>query len=464
MQNRKNEIVIVPLGPDDGSLMTLGACEAVRKAGRVILRTERHGAVHLPVFEGISFETLDALYDQYEDFDDLCLAVSDYLIRQAQEGDLCYAVSDPLSDATVKKLIQSLPDSVQVRILGGVPLSANVLAAAAPLGGDFCTDNVHIYTAMALEGRRVQAEPQVICEINDRILASDVKLWLSDLYEDDTEVAFLENAGTESPEVRLIRLMDLDRQPGYDHRTAVFVPEIDVLKRKRAGYEDLVKVIAYLRSPDGCPWDRAQTHRTLRRYMIEEACEAADAMGTEDSEKIADELGDVLLQVVLNAQIGAEHRDFTDRDVTSAITRKMITRHEHVFGTARADTPDAVMDVWESAKKKEHGKQSTYERVKELPESLPTLLKTQKMLKRESQGTGKKLDTEAAREQILKILSASPLTETGLALCLKSLCVMAEAGGLDAESALREHLAVHLEQLKEGSTDSEARKEGDRDE
>ena len=91
MQNRKNEIVIVPLGPDDGSLITLGACETIRKAGRVILRTKQHGAVQLPVFKGISFETLDELYDKYEDFDELCDAAAEYLIRQALRGDLCYA-------------------------------------------------------------------------------------------------------------------------------------------------------------------------------------------------------------------------------------------------------------------------------------------------------------------------------------------------------------------------------------
>ena len=107
------------------------------------------------------------------------------------------------------------------------------------------------------------------------------------------------------------------------------------------------------------------------------------------------------------------------------------------------------MDVWEAVKKQEHGEQSAYERIKELPESLPTLLKTQKMLKRESQGMGQKLDADAAREQILSVLSAeTPLTEKNLARCLESLCLMAEAGGLDAESSLREHLSVRTEQLK----------------
>lgn len=105
--------------------------------------------------------------------------------------------------------------------------------------------------------------------------------------------------------------------------------------------------------------------------MIEEACEAADAMDGGDEMKMADELGDVLLQVVLNSCIGAEHRAFTDRDVTSMAAHKMITRHEHVFGKAKAENAQAVVSVWENAKKKERGEQTALERVLDVPLSLP---------------------------------------------------------------------------------------------
>lgn len=185
-----------------------------------------------------------------------------------------------------------------------------------------------------------------------------MKLWLGDLFDDETTVYFLENAAEPGATARPIELCELDRQDHYDHRTAVLVPRISVYDRSRASYEDFVQVISRLRAPGGCPWDRAQTHHTLRQYMIEEACEAADAMDGGDEMKMADELGDVLLQVVLNSCIGAEHRAFTDRDVTSMAAHKMITRHEHVFGKAKAENAQAVVSVWENAKKKERGEQT----------------------------------------------------------------------------------------------------------
>ncbi|MBQ8093624.1 MAG: hypothetical protein IJ242_08630 [Clostridia bacterium] len=445
-----NEILIVPLGPDDGSLLTVGAIEALQQSEKVILRTGRHGAVKMPFFARIAYDTFDALYDSNSDFDELCESAANYLIAQAENRNICYAVPDPAGDATVRILLEKVPETVKVRVLGGVSLADNIRAASAVVGTWTRPEHYHVYFAMTLNERRVQMEPQVICEINDRMLASDVKLWLSDLYDDDTEILFFPNAAEAMPEPRRICLYDLDRQPYYDHRSAVFVPETDVMTRSRAGYEDFVKIIEYLRSPDGCPWDRAQTHKTLRRYMIEEACEAAEAMGTDDDAKIADELGDVLLQVVLNAQIGAEHRSFTDRDITTAITRKMISRHEHVFGTAKAETPEATSAVWEHAKEREHGKQTVYERVADLPETLPVLLKAQKMLKREAQTGVKKMDAFDAGARVKAILEQpDKMTEERLGLCLEALCEIAESCGLDAESSLRERLRGQLEQLKD---------------
>ena len=125
--------------------------------------------------------------------------------------------------------------------------------------------------------------------------------------------------------------------------------------------------------------------------MIEEACEAADAMDGDDEMKMADELGDVLLQVVLNSCIGAEHRAFTDRDVTSMAAHKMITRHEHVFGKAKAENAQAVVSVWENAKKKERGEQTALERVLDVPLSLPALMRGQKIVRtRGGRGRGRR--------------------------------------------------------------------------
>ena len=444
-------ITIAALGPDCGSMLTFGAFEAMEKAQCLVLRTARHGAAQLLSERGIAFETLDALYEQTEDFDELCAYAAKKLIARAKEnGGLCYAVSEPVSDATVRALGRALPEGFALRVVGGLTLSACAAAAVIPFGVD--TENLRTLTALSLGDHRPEGDcPMVITEIDNRYLAGDVKLWLSDLFDDEMTVYFMENAAGSEAKAEPIALCDLDRQAHYDHRTAVLVPAVSVYERSRASFEDFVKVIARLRAPGGCPWDRAQTHHTLRQYMIEEACEAAEAMDGDNPDKIADELGDVLLQVVLNSCIGAEHRDFTDRDVTSMAARKMITRHEHVFGKAKADSASAVISVWENAKKKERGEQSALERVREVPSSLPALMRAQKSVRRLAQARGEKPEVSALAQKAAAAaqqLTAQGAGEAQLADTLMAVCALADAMGLDAECALRAGIArliAHLE-------------------
>lgn len=444
-------ITIAALGPDSGEMLTLGALEAMRQADALVLRTARHGAAEVITQQGIEFKTLDALYERSEDFDELCRLAADALVRKAKTcANLCYAVSEPGSDATVRALAGALPGDVTLRVVGGVSLADCAACAVIPFGVN--TENLRTITALSVQELRVQADsPQVITEIDNRYLASDVKLWLSDLFEDEMTVYFLENAAQPGAAARPIQLCELDRQAHYDHRTAVLVPRVSVYERSRATYEDFVEVISRLRGPGGCPWDRAQTHHTLRQYMIEEACEAAEAMDGDDDMKIADELGDVLLQVVLNSCIGAEHRAFTDRDVTSMAAHKMITRHEHVFGKAKADSAQAVTSVWENAKRKERGEQTALERVLDIAPSLPALMRAQKAVRREQQAKGETRDLKAAVEQARRAVDALAKEGAGeeeLGAALMSLCAAAHAMDLDAETALRSAIEANVERLR----------------
>lgn len=117
--------------------------------------------------------------------------------------------------------------------------------------------------------------------------------------------------------------------------------------------EELIAVIAKLRSPQGCPWDREQTHATLRPNMIEEAYEAVDAIDDNDMKHLREELGDVLLQVLLHSQIASENGDFTIEDVAKELKDKLIHRHPHVFGNAKISSPDGVVEAWEKLKAEE---------------------------------------------------------------------------------------------------------------
>jgi tetrapyrrole methylase family protein/MazG family protein len=116
------------------------------------------------------------------------------------------------------------------------------------------------------------------------------------------------------------------------------------------GFEGLVQIMAILRAPDGCPWDREQTHESLLKYLLEESVEVVDAVRTRDDANLAEELGDVLLQVVFHAQLAAERGRFTIDDVVRSISQKMVRRHPHVFGDAVAATADAVKAQWDVIK------------------------------------------------------------------------------------------------------------------
>lgn len=147
-------------------------------------------------------------------------------------------------------------------------------------------------------------------------------------------------------------------------------------------YEDLLNVIARLRGPDGCPWDKQQTHESLRKCMIEEAYETVEAINLKDDDNLKEELGDVLLQVVMHARIAGEAGRFDMTDVVDGVTRKMIRRHPHIFGNGNVQTPEAVAGGWEAIKRQEKNETSPVEGIRRVPRALPANLRAEKVLKK----------------------------------------------------------------------------------
>lgn len=151
---------------------------------------------------------------------------------------------------------------------------------------------------------------------------------------------------------------------------------------RRFTFEEFKNIIAQLRAENGCPWDRKQTHDSLRDCMLEEAYEAVDAIDNHDTENLKEELGDILLQVYMHAQISSETGEFEVEDVVDGIARKMLHRHPHVFGQAKADTPEAVLENWEAIKKKEKGHQSAKDGLCAVARALPANIRVQKVQKK----------------------------------------------------------------------------------
>lgn len=191
---------------------------------------------------------------------------------------------------------------------------------------------------------------------------------------------------------------------------------------KKYSYEELLEIIRMLRSENGCPWDKVQTHESLKPCMMEEAAELLASIRIYDQtgnfENMQEELGDVLLQVVMHAQIASEEGLFTMEDVVDEVSRKMIRRHPHVFGTGSADTPDEVLTNWEEIKKEEKKNKEWVESpLREIPRELPALTRAAKILKKVDKfyekGSSYEQDVEALQKAVDALKICEPKAYSG---------------------------------------------------
>ncbi len=151
------------------------------------------------------------------------------------------------------------------------------------------------------------------------------------------------------------------------------------MNKKDYSYEDLLEIMKILRSPQGCPWDREQDHESLKKYLIEETYEVIEAIDMKNPEKLCEELGDVLLQVVFHSRIAEENGQFSMNDVIQTVSEKMVHRHKHVFGLEQAETADDVIDLWEKIKKEEKGYKNHTSVLDGVPSVLPALMRSYKI-------------------------------------------------------------------------------------
>ena len=368
-------ITIVTISTGDVSLLTQGAIRAVEQAGKLVLRTGRHALRQWLESKAILFETLDALYDQSEDFDTFNRAAADRLLLLASNADVTYAVADPAMDSTVDALRNHLPSGVTLSVLPGVSHADRCTALL-----DESASGLRLYAAEDFRTvRLLPEEPLLLCELHSRECAGECKLKLMLMIPDDVQLRFFEGDEDGTLSMRPISLYALDRQPTYNHLTACYIPALPLLARSRFDMDDLVKVMTRLRAPDGCPWDKEQSHESLLTNLLEESYEYIGAVRDGDIDHMYDELGDVLLQVVFHAEIARQHGNFDITDVTTAITRKMIERHPHIFGTVRADTSAQVLDNWEAIKRSQRGITSVAEAMDDISSGLSPTMRADKV-------------------------------------------------------------------------------------
>jgi len=218
----------------------------------------------------------------------------------------------------------------------------------------------------------------IICNIENTSLASNVKIELSAIYPDSHPLKMIDVL---TQKVIEIPLFELDRQKNFYYSTYIFVESIENSMTGLYNINDLKKVMSFLRGPDGCPWDRKQTHKSLRECVIEEAHEVVDAIENDDVENLIEELGDLLLQVVFHARIAFEEGDFTFEDITSRICQKLYARHPHVFGDKKASGESEALMNWDEIKKHEKNITATSEKMTGITKSLPPLTRAYKIQK-----------------------------------------------------------------------------------
>ena len=416
-------ITIIGMGWTAGQL-TLDAARVLESGAKVILHTDRCGCAQWLVERGVAFESLDMLYETCEDFDEHANAAADAVLRAAEAGDVAYGVFD-VRDRSA----QRLAERASVSVIAGPPAEGALLAYA--LGE---TKSVE---ASAWEDFHPAArENCLIRELDSRELAAEVKLRLMEVYPEEQAVWLLNGEA----EPVSMPLYELDRGDIYDHRTCALIPaQRSITQLERYDFEHLNEIMRLLCGPNGCPWDRSQTHESLRTCMLEETYEVMDAIDEGDVDHLYDELGDVLMLVVLHTEIARLHGEFDMSDVTTAICEKMIRRHTHVFGSDSVTDSQEVLALWSRNKMAERGQKTRTEVMRSVTRALPALLRAVKVLKRCAETGLRDTDVEAVARRASEQAAALPGAkdrEAALGDALMSLAGMARLMDVDPEIAL----------------------------
>ncbi len=372
------KLTIVPLSTP-GSI-TAAAKDAVIHAEKLFLQTAEHPSCAWMLQAGLAYTSMDELYTNSGDFDTLNAAIVDRLI--SCESNAAYAVPGrgPGAAMKVELLRVAAEKDVELTFLSGPGYAQ---AALAELPAVVLSD-VRILEAGALPARIDPYVALCVEEIDTPMRACEVKLALSEYYPDEYEVFFCHMTKDGAYSVLSIPLYELDRQRAYFAADVLVVPAGSFERLTRHGIEGLTGVMERLRAPGGCPWDAEQTHDSLKKSLVEETYEVLDAIEHGDTDALCEELGDLLLQIVFHAQIEAELRAFTLRDVTTGIVNKLVYRHPHVFGDVAVSGSAEVLANWEQLKKKEKHQDTVTEAMESIPQSFPALMRAQKLQKKAS--------------------------------------------------------------------------------
>jgi tetrapyrrole methylase family protein/MazG family protein len=349
------KIEIVGLGAGDLEQLPVGVYKKLLHAPQLFLRTKEHPVISELEKEGLSYTSFDSVYEKYDQFEAVYEEIARTLLNLAQTEAVIYAVpGHPLvAEQTVQLLLEYGPKEDVEIIIGGGQSFLDALFASLKIDP---VEGFQLLDGTALSASQLQIDQHIIIsQVYDQFTASNVKLTLMEKLPDDYQVYIVTAAGSKQEHIEKLPLYELDRNVSINNLTSVYVPPVTEEEILLKNFSKLRAIIAELRGPNGCPWDKEQTHESLKKYLIEETYEVIDAIDSEDIDHLIEELGDVLLQVLLHAQIGEDDGYFSIDDVIEAVSAKMIRRHPHVFGNVIAANSEEVLQNWQEIKKQEKG-------------------------------------------------------------------------------------------------------------
>lgn len=401
-------IIVVGLGSGDENQLTLGVWKMLQSAETVYARTENHPVIDYLKENGVPIRSFDSVYEAHRSFTDVYDAIVNELLNQARAagGEIVYAVpGHPMvAETTTKLLLERCPqEGIGIGIMGG----ESFLDQAFMRFGIDPIDGFALYDATNLPDG-AGPDPRLhtlIAQAYDTHTASDVKLWLMNTFPDDYEIVVGHELGVAGREWLVkVPLYELDRLEGYGNLSLIWVARSEHDALRMRSFERLREIVEILRSPGGCPWDREQTHATIRKNLIEETYEVLETIDDDDPDAMCEELGDLLLQIMLHSQMEAEAGTFDVFDVIEAINEKLIRRHPHVFGEQDAADAEEALQRWDAMKAEEKRRKGidveTLSVLAGVPRDLPGLMKAYKLQKKAAK-VG--FDWERAEEVYAKI-------------------------------------------------------------
>lgn len=360
-------IKIIGMGIRDDDV-TLKGIKAIKEADIVISKTKFSNYYTYFEDNGIKVLTLDDVYEQCEDFDELNRALANK-VASYKDNNIVYCVEgNGYDDYSVILLKELLGD---IEIISGVSSESGILN----LKPDSCYMSIFATDLLSRRAFFIDSKtPLIIKEIDNYYFASEIKLYLLRLIG-DVEILLYNDE-----KISKIKVSELDRQ-SYNNTTMCYIPQQGCYNKKKYSFSDLLEITFRLRDPDGCKWDRIQTHQSIRGNAIEEAYELVEAIDLDDIDKMCEETGDVLLQGVFHAVIAQSANTYDIVDVLSVLCNKLITRHTHIFGNDKADNIQEALINWERAKAIEKGHNSYSEKMNSVPDNFPALIRAYKIQK-----------------------------------------------------------------------------------